>query len=200
MRQRGRRFAMALALKPSLLLADEPVTALGRHRPSARSSTLLRELQQRLRLSMVLVTHDISVVAYLCDDVVRDVMAGPGDRERPGARTCWARPASSLQRWGLRNAFPRPDVGRGLELVPIRRQARPTSAIRRPAAASRRACPLRPGGRLHGTQRGVGSPAAPKQAHDSALPAPTARLIFLRKSRIGSRKHGCRSSELTRRP
>ncbi|MGH8429655.1 MAG: ABC transporter ATP-binding protein, partial [Solimonas sp.] len=68
MRQRA-AIAMALALKPSLLLADEPVTALDVI-VQRQILDMLRDLQQRLGLSMVLVTHDISVVAYLCDDVV----------------------------------------------------------------------------------------------------------------------------------
>ena len=68
MRQRA-AIAMALALQPSLLLADEPVTALDVIVQRQILDTL-RELQRRLKLSMVMVTHDISVVAYLCDEVV----------------------------------------------------------------------------------------------------------------------------------
>ena len=83
MRQRA-AIAMALALEPSLVIADEPVTALDVI-VQRQMLDMLRDLQQRLGLSMILVTHDISVVAYLCDDVRRDVCR-PGDRERPGAR------------------------------------------------------------------------------------------------------------------
>jgi peptide/nickel transport system ATP-binding protein len=101
MRQRA-AIAMALALKPSLLLADEPVTALDVI-VQRQILDVLRELQQRLRLSMVLVTHDISVVAYLCDDVV--VMYAGQVIESGPVREVLARPRHPYT-MGLRNAFP----------------------------------------------------------------------------------------------
>jgi oligopeptide/dipeptide ABC transporter ATP-binding protein len=60
--------AMALACKPSLLLADEPTTALD-VTVQARVLELLRELQQELHMSVVLVTHDVGVAAEIADDV-----------------------------------------------------------------------------------------------------------------------------------
>jgi peptide/nickel transport system ATP-binding protein len=113
MRQRA-AIAMALALKPSLLLADEPVTALDVI-VQRQILDMLRDLQQRLKLSIVLVTHDISVVAYLCDDVV--VMYAGQVIESGPVREVLARPRHPYT-MGLRNAFP-DLMSDALELVPI---------------------------------------------------------------------------------
>ena len=113
MRQRA-AIAMALALEPSLLLADEPVTALDVIVQRQVLDTL-RSLQQRLSLSMVMVTHDISVVAYLCDEVV--VMYAGQVVESGPVRDVLARPRHPYT-MGLRNAFP-DLMSDALELVPI---------------------------------------------------------------------------------
>jgi peptide/nickel transport system ATP-binding protein len=113
MRQRA-AIAMALALRPSLVLADEPVTALDVI-VQRQILDMLRGLQQRLRLSMVLVTHDISVVAYLCDEVV--VMYAGQVIESGPVREVLARPRHPYT-MGLRNAFP-DLLSDALELVPI---------------------------------------------------------------------------------
>ena len=65
MRQRA-SIALALALEPALVIADEPVTALDVI-VQRQVLDVLRELQHRLKLAMVLVTHDMAVVAYACD-------------------------------------------------------------------------------------------------------------------------------------
>jgi peptide/nickel transport system ATP-binding protein len=113
MRQRA-AIAMALALEPSLLLADEPVTALDVIVQRQILDTL-RALQQRLKLSIVLVTHDISVVAYLCDEVV--VMYAGLVVERGPVREVLARPRHPYT-MGLRNAFP-DLMSDAMALVPI---------------------------------------------------------------------------------
>jgi len=135
MRQRA-AIALALALNPKLVIADEPVTALDVIVQRQVLDTF-RELQERLNISVILVTHDISVVAYACDRVVvmyagKVVEAGP-------VRTVLEEPAHPYT-MGLTNAFP--DLGRaGGTLVPI---AGSPPDLRRPPAACRFAprCPF----------------------------------------------------------
>lgn len=68
MRQRA-MIAMALACNPQIVIADEPTTALD-VMVQAQILDLLKELQQELGLSIILVTHDLGVVAEICDDVL----------------------------------------------------------------------------------------------------------------------------------
>ena len=68
MRQRA-MIAMALICGPSLLIADEPTTALD-VTIQAQILTLLRDLQQRLDMAILLITHDLGVVANVADEVV----------------------------------------------------------------------------------------------------------------------------------
>jgi peptide/nickel transport system ATP-binding protein len=68
MRQRA-MIAMALICHPALLVADEPTTALD-VTVQAQVLGLLRDLQQRLGMSMLLITHDLGVVANMADEVV----------------------------------------------------------------------------------------------------------------------------------
>jgi peptide/nickel transport system ATP-binding protein len=101
MRQRA-GIALALALRPRLLLLDEPVTALDVIVQRQVLDTL-RELATAQRLAAVIVTHDISVVAYLCDEVA--VMYAGRIVERGPADDVLTRPAHPYT-MGLMNAFP----------------------------------------------------------------------------------------------
>jgi oligopeptide/dipeptide ABC transporter ATP-binding protein len=82
MRQRA-MIAMALACQPSLLIADEPTTALD-VTIQAQILDLLRELQQRMGMAILMISHDLGVIAELADEVVvmyagRVVECGPVD-------------------------------------------------------------------------------------------------------------------------
>src|SRR5262249_57690488 len=101
MRQRV-GIALALALQPKLLIADEPVTALDVIVQRQVLDTLV-DLQKRFALSLVLVTHDISVVAYVCDRIV--VMYAGQVVEAGTAADVLGR-AVHPPSMGLPNAFP----------------------------------------------------------------------------------------------
>lgn len=60
--------AMALACNPELLLADEPTTALD-VTIQAQVLEMIRELKEKLNTSMIMITHDLGIVAEVCDDV-----------------------------------------------------------------------------------------------------------------------------------
>lgn len=68
MRQRV-MIAMALSCNPNVLIADEPTTALD-VTIQAQILELLRELQDKMGMAMILITHDLGVVAEVCDDVM----------------------------------------------------------------------------------------------------------------------------------
>jgi peptide/nickel transport system ATP-binding protein len=68
MRQRA-IIAMALSCNPKILIADEPTTALD-VMIQAQITELLKKLQEELNLTLILVTHDLGVVAEVCDDVL----------------------------------------------------------------------------------------------------------------------------------
>jgi peptide/nickel transport system ATP-binding protein len=113
MRQRA-SIALALALNPSLVIADEPVTALDVI-VQRQVLDVLRELQARLALSMILVTHDMAVVAYACDRVA--VMYAGQIVEAGAVAEVLERPLHPYT-MGLTHAFP--DVHDSeMALVPI---------------------------------------------------------------------------------
>ena len=101
MRQRA-AIALALALNPKLVVADEPVTALD---VIIQRQILdqLRDLQRRLGISVIMVTHDISVVAYTCDRTV--VMYAGKVVESCETATLLNEPLHPYT-MGLKNAFP----------------------------------------------------------------------------------------------
>ncbi|WP_433469118.1 ABC transporter ATP-binding protein [Spirillospora sp. CA-128828] len=114
MRQRI-MIAMALALEPDVLIADEPTTALD-VTVQAQIMRLLATLQDELRMGMVLITHDLGVVAGVADRIV--VMYAGSVAEQAPARELYARPAHPYTK-GLLASVPRLDR-RGAALVPIK--------------------------------------------------------------------------------
>jgi peptide/nickel transport system ATP-binding protein len=101
MRQRA-AIAMALALRPKLVIADEPVTALDVIVQRQVLDTF-RNLSEQMGLSAIIVTHDISVVAYLCDQVAV-MYAGKVVEHGPTAAVL--QQPSHPYTMGLMNAFP----------------------------------------------------------------------------------------------
>ncbi|GAA5121744.1 ABC transporter ATP-binding protein [Alloalcanivorax gelatiniphagus] len=114
MRQRA-LIAMALACKPRLLIADEPTTALD-VTIQAQILALLKELVVETGTAMVMITHDLGVVAGLCDEV--NVLYGGKIVERGDRHTLFARPRHPYT-VGLLNSIPRLDAPRGEALSPI---------------------------------------------------------------------------------
>ncbi|WP_430911615.1 ABC transporter ATP-binding protein [Methylobacterium sp. sgz302541] len=115
LRQRA-MIAMALILRPALLVADEPTTALD-VTTQAQILALLARLQDETGMAILLITHDLGVVANLAHDVAvlyrgRLVEAGPRD-------VVMRRPGHAYLR-ALLSAVPRFDMAPGERLTPIR--------------------------------------------------------------------------------
>ena len=125
MRQRA-MIAMALVCNPSLLIADEPTTALD-VTVQAQILELLKELQREFDSAIILITHDLGVVAETCDDVV--VMYGGQCVEAGPVGDLFYRPEMPYA-WGLLGSMPRMDRARQSRLTPIAGQ--PPSLIRVP--------------------------------------------------------------------
>ena len=114
MRQRA-LIAMALACNPRLLIADEPTTALD-VTIQAQILALLKELVVDTGTALVMITHDLGVVAGLCDEV--NVLYGGKVVERGGRHGLFKRPQHPYT-VGLLHSIPRLDAARGDKLSPI---------------------------------------------------------------------------------
>jgi peptide/nickel transport system ATP-binding protein len=137
MRQRA-LIAMALACKPRLLIADEPTTALD-VTIQAQVLELLKQLVRESGTAMIMITHDLGVVAGLCDEV--NVMYSGRVVERAGRRELFGHPRHQYT-GGLLRSIPRLDAVRGGQLTPIPGSASDTLAWSRGCAFAPR-CPAR---------------------------------------------------------
>jgi peptide/nickel transport system ATP-binding protein len=129
MRQRA-MIAMALANDPKLLIADEPTTALD-VTVQAQILELIERLQSEFDTAVVVITHDLGVVAEMADEIA--VMYAGRIVEKANADTIFSAPEHPYT-WGLLSSIPRLDTPRGEELVPI--AGRPPSLINLPGGCS----------------------------------------------------------------
>ena len=132
MRQRA-MIAMALSCDPELLIADEPTTALD-VTVQAQILDLINDLQSEFGSAVIIITHDLGVVAELADDIL--VMYAGRVAEYGSAADIFGRPDHPYT-WGLLASMPRMDRERTSRLVPI--PGTPPSLIRVPSG-----CPFHP--------------------------------------------------------
>lgn len=129
MRQRA-MIAMALACDPDILIADEPTTALD-VTIQAQILELMIEMQQRTGAAIIVITHDLGVVADMADDVMvmyagRQVEYGPADQVFYNPRHPYT--------WGLLDSLPRHDIDEKGQLNPI--EGQPPSLIDIPSGCA----------------------------------------------------------------
>jgi oligopeptide transport system ATP-binding protein len=132
MRQRA-MIAMALACQPKLMIADEPTTALD-VTIQAQILDLLRELVAEENAALILITHDLGVVAGMCERV--NVMYGGMFMETGSAEQLFGSPRHPYT-LGLLQSVPRLDAARRSRLHPI--EGAPPNMLRAPSA-----CPFQP--------------------------------------------------------
>jgi peptide/nickel transport system ATP-binding protein len=129
MRQRA-MIAMALVNEPKVLIADEPTTALD-VTVQAQILELMTRLKDELEMAMIIITHDLGVVAEIADEVA--VMYAGRIVERASTATLFAAPEHPYT-WGLLRSIPRLDAPRDVALEPI--SGRPPSLINLPSGCS----------------------------------------------------------------
>ena len=114
MRQRV-MIASAMITHPKLLIADEPTTALD-VTIQAQILELMKQLQAKLGMAIIMITHDLGVVADMCDNIV--VMYAGKIVEKGSSEAIFYNPRHPYT-WALMNAVPRLDLDNKEELVTI---------------------------------------------------------------------------------
>ncbi len=114
MRQRV-MIAMAMITKPKMLIADEPTTSLD-VTIQAQILELMQELQEETGMSILMITHDMGVVADIADEII--VMYAGKIVERGACRDIFYHPQHPYT-WSLLNSVPRIDTGEDKKLVTI---------------------------------------------------------------------------------
>jgi oligopeptide transport system ATP-binding protein len=114
MRQRA-MIAMALACEPDILIADEPTTALD-VTIQAQILELMMDLQKKMGLAIIMITHDLGVIANMCDEVI--VMYGGRICERGTASEIFYNPRHEYTR-NLLRSIPNIDDDEKQRLIPI---------------------------------------------------------------------------------
>jgi oligopeptide transport system ATP-binding protein len=132
MRQRA-MIAMALACDPDILIADEPTTALD-VTIQAQIIELMQELQERTGSAIIMITHDLGVVADIADRIL--VMYAGRPAEYGTTDEVFYKPSHPYT-WGLMDSIPEPGMTEKTELCPIKGQ--PPSLIEVPDG-----CPFHP--------------------------------------------------------
>ena len=191
MRQRA-MIARALICSPSLLIADEPTTALD-VTIQGQILDLLRKLQRELGMAILFITHDLGIVAQMADRVAimyagRIVESGPvGEMFRHPAHPYTRALAGGGAAAGRPRPAPQDQADRRLGAEHLRRAVRlplpsalpgrRSGALRQPAAAG--ACARRPCRRLHPRQDGTAGMSDAAQGHQSlgALPGAHPRRV-----------------------
>jgi oligopeptide/dipeptide ABC transporter ATP-binding protein len=107
--------AMALLSNPDLLIADEPTTALD-VTIQAQILELIRDIQKQMGMGVIIITHDLGVVAQICDEV--DVMYAGRIVERGTCNEIFYDPQHEYTK-GLLSSIPGGDAKKGLRLHPI---------------------------------------------------------------------------------
>jgi oligopeptide transport system ATP-binding protein len=107
--------AIALVGSPRLLIADEPTTALD-VTIQAQILDLMKEIQAKMGTSIILITHDLGIVAGMCDRVI--VMYGGQVVESGSVEQIYTAPRHPYTH-GLLRSVPRLDMDKGKELIPI---------------------------------------------------------------------------------
>ena len=132
MRQRV-MIAMALACEPDILIADEPTTALD-VTIQAQILELMQDLQKKLGMAIIMITHDLGVIASMCDEVI--VMYAGSVCERGTADKIFYQPRHEYTK-GLLRSIPSIDDDDKVRLIPI--SGTPIDLLRMPSG-----CPFAP--------------------------------------------------------